>query len=117
LPATLTIKLLKLIVPVNPLGKKVCEVTFSPSVTVPPPDKELKIAASADVGADAPGAPPLVVDQLAVEVVFHVPVPPTQNLLAMNRHLKNIACEKTNSFYCVTTDFYDFTIIHVILTN
>ena len=33
---------------------------------------------SAAVGTDAPPAPPEMVDQLVVDVVFHVPVPPTQ---------------------------------------
>jgi hypothetical protein len=50
---------------------------------VPVPDKELKNTLSAEVGADAPGAPPDVADQLAVELASHVPVPPTQNLSAI----------------------------------
>lgn len=33
---------------------------------------------SALVGADAPEAPPLVVDQFVVDEVLQVPVPPTQ---------------------------------------
>lgn len=35
------------------------------------------------MGTDAPLAPPDEVDQLAVEVVFQVPEPPTQNLSAI----------------------------------
>jgi len=44
------------------------------------PEFELlsKNTLSAVVGADAPEAPPLVADQLAVLVEFHVPEPPTQ---------------------------------------
>ena len=38
---------------------------------------------SAAVGTDAPEPPPEAVDQLVVEVVFHVPAPPTQYLFAM----------------------------------
>jgi hypothetical protein len=52
-------------------------------VQVPVPDKESKNAASAEVGAEAPAAPPEVKDQLAVLEASHTPVPPTQNLLAI----------------------------------
>jgi hypothetical protein len=58
-------------------------VTFSPRVTVPVPEFASKAAMSAAPGAEAPGAPPVVADQLAVLVVSHVPEPPTQNLFAI----------------------------------
>jgi hypothetical protein len=59
-------------------------VTFDPRVTVyVDPEFASKMATSEVVGAEAPDAPPVVVDQLAVLVVFHVPAPPTQNLLAI----------------------------------
>ena len=38
---------------------------------------------SAAVGTDAPLAPPEDADQLVVDEVFHVPVPPTQYLFAI----------------------------------
>jgi hypothetical protein len=63
----------------------------------PEPDKELKIATSPEVGADAPAAPPVVADQFAVLEASQVPVPPTQNLLAIinlrSQVLVNLACE------------------------
>jgi hypothetical protein len=43
------------------------------------PLAESKKTTSAVVGADAPGAPPEVADQLEVLVPSHVPLPPTQN--------------------------------------
>lgn len=64
------------------------------------------MAASALVGADAPAAPPDVADQLAVEVSSHVPVPPTQNLLAMIYNLRlNLASTGTagtNKLHCLS---------------
>ena len=42
-----------------------------------------KITLSAAVGTDAPEPPPEDEDQLVVDEVFHVPVPPTQYLFAM----------------------------------
>jgi hypothetical protein len=47
-------------------------------VTVTTPEFKSNIALSTDVGTDAPLAPPEVADQLAVLVVSHVAVPPTQ---------------------------------------
>ena len=41
------------------------------------------VTVSAVVGAEAPEAPPLVADQLVVELLSHVPEPPTQNLDAI----------------------------------
>jgi len=52
-------------------------------VTMPVPDAESKVTASVEIGALAPPAPPEERDQLAVEAVSHVPVPPTQYLLAI----------------------------------
>jgi hypothetical protein len=52
-------------------------------VQVPEPELASKKTASALVGAEAPDAPPVVADQLAVLEASQVPVPPTQNLLAM----------------------------------
>jgi hypothetical protein len=57
--------------------------TVAPRVTVPAPEFASKLATSAAPGADAPEAPPVVVDQLAVLVVSQVPEPPTQYLSAM----------------------------------
>jgi hypothetical protein len=42
------------------------------------PELESKITVSALFGGPLPPAPPLVVDQFAVETLFHVPEPPTQ---------------------------------------
>jgi hypothetical protein len=47
------------------------------------PELASKNTASAEVGAEAPLAPPDVADQLVVDVLFHVPVPPTQYLFAI----------------------------------
>jgi hypothetical protein len=58
-------------------------VTVAPRVTVPVPEFASNKATSAAPGADAPEAPPVVVDQLAVLVVSHVPEPPTQYLFAI----------------------------------
>ena len=55
-------------------------------VQVPVPDKVSNVTVSADVGAEAPPAPPVVADQLVVVVASHVPEPPTQNLLATIIH-------------------------------
>jgi hypothetical protein len=44
------------------------------------PDEFVKNTLSAVVGAEDPDAPPSESDQLAVELLFHVPVPPTQYL-------------------------------------
>jgi hypothetical protein len=52
-------------------------------VIVPDPELALKNTSSAVVGTEAPVDPPDVADQLAVEEVFQVPVPPTQYLSAM----------------------------------
>jgi hypothetical protein len=53
------------------------------TVHVPEPELALKNTLSADVGAEAPPAPPDVADQFAVLVLSQVPVPPTQYLSAM----------------------------------
>ena len=53
-------------------------------VQVPVPLLASNVTVSAATGADAPDAPPDVADQLAVELAFHVPEPPTQNLAAMS---------------------------------
>jgi hypothetical protein len=42
-----------------------------------------KVTVSADVGADASGAPPEVADQLSMDTLSHVPDPPTQNRAAI----------------------------------
>jgi hypothetical protein len=47
-------------------------------VALPVPELASNITSSPTTGAEAPAAPPLVADQLAVDVEFHVPVPPTQ---------------------------------------
>lgn len=52
-------------------------------VTVPVPEAALKKTSSVAVGTEAPEEPPEVADQLVVEEVFHVPVPPTQYLSAI----------------------------------
>lgn len=52
-------------------------------VMVPEPEFPSTNTASADVGADAPAAPPDVDDQFAVELESHVPDPPTQYLFAI----------------------------------
>ena len=58
-------------------------------VTVKAPVPVLELASkntlSADVGTDAPVAPPDEADQFAVFVPFQVPVPPTQYLLAITQ--------------------------------
>jgi hypothetical protein len=50
---------------------------------VPVPELASKITASAAVGAEAPPAPPDVVDQFVVVVVSQVPAPPRQYLFAI----------------------------------
>jgi hypothetical protein len=52
-------------------------------VIVGEPEDALIITASAAVGTDAPPGPPDVVDQLVVDEVFQVPVPPRQYLSAI----------------------------------
>jgi hypothetical protein len=52
-------------------------------VHVPVPDNESKITSSTLIGAEAPAAPPEVADQLVVDALSHVPVPPTQYLVAI----------------------------------
>jgi hypothetical protein len=61
------------------------EVQIAPAavVQVPVPELVSKVTVSAATGADAPEAPPEVAAQFAVELAFHVPVPPTQNLAAI----------------------------------
>ena len=48
------------------------------SVTVPVPELASNVTSSDAVGADAPPAPPLLLAQLVVVEVSHVPEPPTQ---------------------------------------
>lgn len=76
-------KVVPLIVSEEPVVS-ILKHTAEAIVTVPTPELVSKNTASADVGADAPLTPPDVVDQLVVVVVSHVPVPPTQNLLAID---------------------------------
>ena len=52
-------------------------------VQVPVPELLSKITVSAATGAEAPPAPPDVADQLVVLLASHVPVPPTQYLVAI----------------------------------
>jgi hypothetical protein len=47
-------------------------------VILPEPDPLSKNTLSADVGTDAPDAPPEDADQFVVLLVFQVPAPPTQ---------------------------------------
>ena len=60
-----------------------CTEPIPLAVTTPPPLEEVKLTVSPETGALAPEAPPFVADQLAVLVVSHMPVPPTQNLDAI----------------------------------
>ena len=48
------------------------------NVTTPVPELASNCGVSADVGTEAPPAPPDVADQLAVFVLLQVPAPPTQ---------------------------------------
>jgi hypothetical protein len=86
LPLTVILKLTKSRVQFTAvLAVTLMTSTLEPSVTVYPfPEFASKIAISAAPGAEAPAAPPVVVDQFAVLVVSQVPAPPTQNLLAIN---------------------------------
>jgi hypothetical protein len=52
-------------------------------VQVPDPELASKFTVSAATGADAPDAPPDVLDQFAVLAPFQVPEPPTQYFIAM----------------------------------
>ena len=52
---------------------------------VPAPDALSKNTSSAVLGTLAPPDPPLVADQLVVELVSQVPVPPTQYLVAITQ--------------------------------
>jgi hypothetical protein len=64
---------------------KVTVVAVAPAavVQVPVPEFASNIAVSAATGADAPAAPPDVVDQFAVLAASQVPVPPTQYRVAI----------------------------------
>lgn len=53
------------------------------SVTVPVPELPSKVGLSPVVGADAPPDPPEVDAQCVVDDASQVPVPPTQNLVAI----------------------------------
>lgn len=78
LPETL-IKADPAIVPVNPV--QLIDRAVPPpvaTVTVTVPDAALKNTASADVGTDAPPAPPEVADHLVPTVESQLAVPPTQ---------------------------------------
>ena len=61
----------------------VVQVAPAAVVQVPVPDAESNITVSAATGAEAPLAPPVVADQLAVLLASQVPVPPTQYLVAI----------------------------------
>lgn len=65
------------------LSVHAAQVAEAVTATVPVPDEALKNTLSAAVGADAPGTPPDVADQLRMLVLSHVPVPPTQYLSAI----------------------------------
>jgi len=65
------------------LSVHAAQVAEAATVTTPVPDEALKNTLSAAVGADAPGTPPDVADQLRMLVLSHVPVPPTQYLSAI----------------------------------
>jgi hypothetical protein len=104
-PAKLTILLFQSIVVIAaPLNVMLNTVTFSPIVIVPAPQLALKIATSAAPGTVAPPTPPEVRDQFKTLKVFHVPVPPTQYLLAIKRHLKKIASNKATANNYVAVD-------------
>jgi hypothetical protein len=62
--------------PTNPLPWQVTTYVLAD-------DAELKITSSAEVGAEAPPAPPDVADQFVVVRLFQVPLPPTQYLVAI----------------------------------
>jgi len=60
------------------------DVAVAATVTVADvPELLSKVAESADVGAEAPAAPPVVAAQCVVEELSHVPDPPTQKRVAM----------------------------------
>lgn len=61
--------------PVKPVQSKPAQGATAVIVQVPPALPASKKTASADVGTDAPPAPPLEADQLAVFVVSQLPVP------------------------------------------
>lgn len=65
------------------LSEQAAQVAEAATVTAPVPDEALKNTLSAAVGADAPGIPPDVADQLRMLTPFQVPVPPTQYLSAI----------------------------------
>jgi hypothetical protein len=62
-----------------------CTVPVTVIAIAPAPDALSKITLSTDVGTLAPPPPPVEADQFVVEVVFHVPEPPTQYLSAIVR--------------------------------
>jgi hypothetical protein len=92
-----SVPLVSVNVPVNvglPARSRVMSDLFTVHVEVAAVDATVTTAAvpllasnvtvSAVVGADAPDAPPDVAAQLAVELLFQVPDPPTQNLAAIS---------------------------------
>ena len=74
---------------VIPIAPQVSDViVFVPlivaaTVQVPAPELASNVTVSVEAGTLAPPAPPVVADQFVVAALSHVPVPPTQNLLAM----------------------------------
>jgi hypothetical protein len=70
-------------VQVAPVVVKDKQTNAPVSVIVGEPEALSIITASAAVGTEAPLEPPEAVDQLVVDDVFQVPVPPTQYLLAI----------------------------------
>jgi hypothetical protein len=79
---------LRVLPPVNAVQvklRKLIPLIEESAVIVPLPKLASNMTPSPATGADAPLAPPDVAAQLAVEVLSHVPVPPTQNLFATCR--------------------------------
>jgi hypothetical protein len=64
--------------PVEKLRQLAVPGIVTVKIVVPTLELASKITSSAEVGAEAPPAPPLVVDQFVVVVVSHVPDPKTQ---------------------------------------
>jgi hypothetical protein len=62
----------------DPVVVKLLPLKAPVNVIVPAPELPLKKTASSDVGTAAPAVPPDITDQLAVDVVVQLAVPPTQ---------------------------------------
>jgi hypothetical protein len=83
LPAQLMLPVLENVNALDPVQSSDRQFNAPVIVIVPVPEAALKNTLSAVVGTEAPEPPPDVADQLVVEEVFHVPVPPTQYLSAI----------------------------------